>query len=101
MVKFSSRFWAPVSVLDMEPFPRRLDDETLETLRRIHAELELDEHVSTWIYSHVNYEHIFKIKMYKILLSGELMIPISIVEWIRVDAVWYLLVPIMLLLSRC
>ena len=29
----------------MEPFPRQLDDETLETLRSIHAELELDEHV--------------------------------------------------------
>jgi hypothetical protein len=72
--------------MDMEPFPRRLDDETLETLRRIHAELELDEHVSTCIYSHVNYEHIFKIKMYTILLSGELMIPISIVEWILLVA---------------
>ncbi len=54
----------------MEPFPRRLDDETMETLRRIHAELELDEHVSTCIYSHVNYEHIFKVKKFKILLSG-------------------------------
>jgi hypothetical protein len=32
--------------IGMEPFPRQLDDETLETLRRIHAELELDEHVS-------------------------------------------------------
>ncbi len=76
MVNFSSGFWAPVEcgVLDMEPFPRRLDDETLETLRRIHAELELDEHVSTFKYSHVNYEHIFKVKKYKILL-----IPLSIV----------------------
>jgi hypothetical protein len=67
----------------MEPFPRRLDDETLETLRRIHAELELDEHVSTCIYSHVNYENMLKVKKYKIMLSGEFMIPISIVAQSR------------------
>jgi hypothetical protein len=46
-------------------------------------------------------EHIYKIKMYTILLSGELMIPISIVDWILLVALEFMLFGISLYQLCC